>query len=39
MLLVFGMLAISLVWSSGQRLDAWIFLLFNIEGTTPGLAG
>ena len=28
LLLVFGLLAISLVWSSGQRLDVWIFLLF-----------
>jgi membrane-associated phospholipid phosphatase len=35
MLLVFSMVAISLVWSSGQRLDVWIFLLFNMRGPRP----
>ena len=35
MLLVFSLLAISLVWSSGQRLDVWIFLLFNMKGPRP----
>lgn len=35
LLLLFGLLAISLVWSSGQRLDAWIFLLFNMRGPRP----
>ena len=34
-LLVFGLLAISLIWSSGQRLDVWIFLLFNLKGPRP----
>ena len=35
MLLVFSLLAISLVWSAGQRLDAWAFLLFNVRGQRP----
>ena len=35
MLLVFSLLAISLVWSAGQRLDAWAFLVFNVRGARP----
>ena len=35
MLLVFSLLAVSLVWSNGQRLDVWIFLLFNLRGQRP----
>ncbi len=35
MLLVFSLLGISLVWSTGQRLDAWAFLLFNVRGQRP----
>jgi membrane-associated phospholipid phosphatase len=35
MLLVFGLLAVSLVWSAGQRLDVWAFLLFNLRGPRP----
>ena len=35
MLLVFSLLGISLVWSAGQRLDAWAFLLFNVRGQRP----
>jgi membrane-associated phospholipid phosphatase len=35
MLLIFSALAISLVWSAGQRLDAWIFLVFNLRGSRP----
>ncbi|MBN1891087.1 MAG: phosphatase PAP2 family protein [Thermoflexales bacterium] len=35
MVLVFGLLAISLVWSTGQRIDAWAFLLFNLRGPRP----
>ena len=34
-LLVFGLLAISLVWSAGQRLDVWAFLFFNLRGARP----
>lgn len=30
MLLVFSLLAISLVWTTGQRMDAWVFLYFNL---------
>ena len=35
MLLVFSLLAISLVWSTGQRLDARAFLFFNVHGSRP----
>jgi membrane-associated phospholipid phosphatase len=35
MLLVFNFLAISLVWSTGQLLDTWAFLLFNVRGSRP----
>jgi membrane-associated phospholipid phosphatase len=29
---VFALIAVSLVWSAGQRLDAWIFGLINLRG-------
>jgi membrane-associated phospholipid phosphatase len=35
MLLVFSLLAISLVWSAGQRIDVWAFLFFNLRGPRP----
>lgn len=35
MMLVFSILAISLVWSTGQQVDAWAFLLFNVRGPRP----
>jgi membrane-associated phospholipid phosphatase len=35
MLLVFSLLAISLVWSAGQHLDDWAFLVFNLRGSRP----
>jgi membrane-associated phospholipid phosphatase len=35
MLLVFSLLTVSLVWSTGQQLDAWTFLFFNVRGTRP----
>jgi membrane-associated phospholipid phosphatase len=35
MLLVFSILAVSLVWSVGQRLDVWVFLVFNLRGLRP----
>jgi membrane-associated phospholipid phosphatase len=35
MLLVFSLLAVSLVWSAGQRLDVWVFLFFNLRGSRP----
>jgi membrane-associated phospholipid phosphatase len=35
MLLVFSLLAISLVWSTGQHVDTWAFLLFNVRGPRP----
>jgi membrane-associated phospholipid phosphatase len=34
-LIVFCLLALSLLWSTGQRLDAWIFLVFNLRGRRP----
>jgi membrane-associated phospholipid phosphatase len=35
MLIVFSLVAISLVWSAGQRLDAWVFLTFNLRWSRP----
>jgi membrane-associated phospholipid phosphatase len=35
MLLVFSLLAVSLVWSVGQRVDVWAFLVFNLRGWHP----
>jgi membrane-associated phospholipid phosphatase len=35
MLVVFSLLAVSLVWSAGQRVDVWAFLLFNLRGSRP----
>ena len=35
MFLVFNLLAISLVWSAGQRFDARFFLFFNVWGPRP----
>jgi len=35
MVLVFSLLAVSLVWSAGQRLDIWAFLFFNLRGPRP----
>jgi membrane-associated phospholipid phosphatase len=35
MLLVFSLLGVSLVWSAGQRVDVWVFLVFNLRGARP----
>jgi len=35
MLLAFTLLAVSLVWSVGQRVDVWAFLFFNLRGSRP----
>jgi membrane-associated phospholipid phosphatase len=35
MLLVFSLVAVSLVWSVGQRVDVWAFLVFNLRGARP----
>ena len=35
MLLVLSLVTISLLWSAGQRLDAWAFLFFNLRGARP----
>lgn len=35
MLVVFGLLSLSLLWSAGQRLDAWVFLSINFRGRHP----
>jgi membrane-associated phospholipid phosphatase len=29
---IFALLTISLIWSAGQRLDVWVFTLFNMHG-------
>lgn len=35
MIFLFALIAVSLVWSVGQRLDTWIFLFFNLRGYHP----
>jgi membrane-associated phospholipid phosphatase len=35
MTLGFSVLALSLLWSAGQRMDAWVFLLINFRGGHP----
>ena len=35
MTLGFSLLALSLLWSTGQRVDAWTFLFFNLRGSHP----
>jgi membrane-associated phospholipid phosphatase len=35
MLVIFSLLAISLVWSVGQRIDVWAFLYINLRGARP----
>ena len=35
MLLLLSLVTISLLWSAGQRLDAWAFLFFNLRGSRP----
>jgi hypothetical protein len=35
MLFLFVLITLSLLWSVGQRLDTWIFLLFNLRGYHP----
>jgi membrane-associated phospholipid phosphatase len=34
-LLIFALLTLSLLWSSGERLDAWLFLRVNLHGAHP----
>jgi len=35
MLVAFSLLAVSLVWSTGERIDAWAFLFLNVRGRRP----
>jgi membrane-associated phospholipid phosphatase len=35
LLLGLSIVTLSLLWSAGQRLDTWIFLLFNLRGYHP----
>jgi len=35
MTLGFSLLALSLLWSTGQRMDTWTFLFFNFRGRHP----
>ncbi len=35
LLLTFSLLTLSLLWSAGERLDTWIFLLLNFRGHHP----
>jgi membrane-associated phospholipid phosphatase len=32
MVLIFSLVAVSLVWSIGQRIDVWVFMYFNMHG-------
>lgn len=32
LVLIFGLITISLVWSVGQRVDVWVFTYFNMHG-------
>lgn len=32
LLLVLGLVALSLLWATGERIDQWLFLLFNLRG-------
>ena len=33
--LVFSLVALSLLWSAGQVVDSWVFLVFNLRGRRP----
>jgi membrane-associated phospholipid phosphatase len=35
MLFFFSLLALSLLWNTGQQIDAWVFLYFNLRGERP----
>jgi membrane-associated phospholipid phosphatase len=35
MTLGFSLLTVSLLWSTGQRMDTWTFLVFNVRGRHP----
>jgi membrane-associated phospholipid phosphatase len=35
LLVFFSLLAVSLVWAAGQRVDAWAFLWLNLRGRRP----
>ena len=35
MTLGFSLLTVSLLWSAGQRVDTWTFLVFNVRGRHP----
>lgn len=35
LLMIFSLLTLSLLWSAGQRLDTWAFMLFNLRGFHP----
>ena len=35
LVLLFSMITLSLLWSAGQEMDAWVFLFFNVRGKRP----
>lgn len=35
LIMLFVLVALSLIWSTGQRIDVWAFLFFNIWGKRP----
>lgn len=34
-LIAFGLLSLSLLWAVGERIDAWVFVHFNVRGRRP----
>jgi membrane-associated phospholipid phosphatase len=32
---LFSLISLSLLWSAGQEMDAWLFLFFNVRGKRP----
>jgi len=35
LILFFGLVAVSLIWSLGQQIDVWVFMFFNMRGRRP----
>ncbi len=35
MTVIFGLLALSFLWAAGERVDAWVFMHFNLTGQRP----
>ena len=35
LILFFSLIAVSLIWSLGQQIDVWVFMIFNMRGRRP----